>query len=123
MSEAPWCRVEGETLWLLVHLQPRASREEVVGVQGGRLKVRVTAPPVDGAANEQLVRLIARELGVPPSQVAVVAGQASREKRLSARSPGRRPAWLPEACLVGLPARTREKRLSVQGRVSGRGSF
>jgi uncharacterized protein (TIGR00251 family) len=106
VSGPDWCRWEADTLWLLVRLQPRASRDEVVGPQGDRLKVRVTAPPVEGAANQQLVRLMARELGVPASRVAVVAGLASREKRLSVRLPRRRPGWLPEACLEGPAARS-----------------
>lgn len=98
MTGGEWCWREGDILWLLVRVQPRASREQVVGPQGDRLKVRVTAPPVEGAANERVLRLLARELGVPVSQVAVVAGQGSRDKRLSARAPRRRPPWLPEAC-------------------------
>ena len=65
---------------LTVRLQPRASATEVVGVHGDALKVRVTAPPVDGAANSMLVKLLARTFGVPARAVTIVAGGSSRTK-------------------------------------------
>lgn len=63
-----------------VHVQPRASRSEVTGVHNGALRVRVQAPPVDGAANEELVALLAGSLGVPRRSVRVVAGESARLK-------------------------------------------
>ena len=63
-----------------VHVQPRASRSEVVGLHGSALKVRLHAPPVDGAANDALVLLLAERLGVPKRAVRIVAGETSREK-------------------------------------------
>jgi uncharacterized protein (TIGR00251 family) len=63
-----------------VHVQPRASRSEVVGMHGTALKVRLHAPPVDGAANDALVLLLAQQLGVPRRAVRIVAGAASRAK-------------------------------------------
>lgn len=63
-----------------VHVQPRASRNAVVGWKDGSLKVALTAPPVDGAANAALVELLADELGLKKRDIAVVAGQASRRK-------------------------------------------
>ena len=63
-----------------VRLQPRARRDEVVGEREGRVVIRVTAPPVDGKANEALCRLIAKVAGVAPSKVAVIKGQTAREK-------------------------------------------
>ena len=63
-----------------VHVQPRASRTEVAGVHGAALKVRLHSPPVDGAANEELVSFLARELGVSRRAVRIVAGQSSRAK-------------------------------------------
>jgi len=65
---------------LSVRLQPRARRDEIVGERGGAVVIRVTAPPVDGKANEALCRLIARAAGVPPSRVSVVRGHTSRDK-------------------------------------------
>lgn len=63
-----------------VRLVPRAARPAVDGVTDGRLRVRVTAAPVDGAANAALVRLVATELGLPRGAVRVVAGERSRTK-------------------------------------------
>jgi uncharacterized protein (TIGR00251 family) len=65
---------------LSVRLQPRARRDEVVGERGGAVVIRVTAPPVDGKANEALCRLVAKAAGVPRSRVSVVRGQTSRDK-------------------------------------------
>jgi hypothetical protein len=65
---------------LRVRVQPRASREELVGVREGALVVRLTAPPVEGAANEALARLLSRRLRVPPSVVVIEAGITSRSK-------------------------------------------
>lgn len=65
---------------LRVRIQPRAKREEIVGLRAGAVVVRVTAPPVDGKANAALCRLLARRLGVPPSAVAVVQGHGARDK-------------------------------------------
>jgi len=67
---------------LEVRVQPRARRNEVVGRQGVALRVRVTAPPSDGRANEAVIELLARTLGVPRSSLAIVAGAASRDKRV-----------------------------------------
>ena len=63
-----------------VHVQPRASRSEVVGTHGAALKVRLLAPPVDGAANDALVALLADRLGVPRRDVRIVQGATSRAK-------------------------------------------
>lgn len=66
-----------------VRLIPRAARDKIVGFEGDALRVRVTAPPVDGRANEALTRLLASRLGVPRGAVRVVAGQTSRQKVIS----------------------------------------
>jgi uncharacterized protein (TIGR00251 family) len=63
-----------------VHVRPRASRDELVGVRDGVLVARVSAPPLEGRANAALCRLIARAAGVAPSRVSVVRGERSREK-------------------------------------------
>jgi uncharacterized protein len=68
------------TVDLLVRLQPRARRDEVVGERAGAIVIRVTAPPVDGKANAALCAFVARAAGVPPSRVSVVRGHASRDK-------------------------------------------
>ena len=68
------------TARVAVRLVPRASREEVVGFEGDELRVRVTAPPVEGRANRALTQLLASKLGVARSAVRVVAGHGSRRK-------------------------------------------
>jgi uncharacterized protein (TIGR00251 family) len=65
-----------------VRVIPRASRSEVVGEFDGALKVKVCAPPVDGAANAEIQKLIAKRLGVSRSATQIVSGESSRTKRL-----------------------------------------
>lgn len=63
-----------------VRVQPRARRDEIVAVRDGALVVRLTAPPLDGRANQALCRLLAELLGVRPSAVTVFRGERSRDK-------------------------------------------
>jgi uncharacterized protein (TIGR00251 family) len=72
-------------LTLRILVQPRASRSEIVGPHGDALKVRLAAPPVDGAANDELVRMLAREYKVPKSAIEIVAGLSSRRKTIRIR--------------------------------------
>jgi len=71
---------DAEGITIQVQVVPRASRERVGPLQGERVKVQITAPPVDGAANEALVALIAKALGVPRRQVRIIAGERGRRK-------------------------------------------
>jgi uncharacterized protein len=71
----------GSTVFRLqIHLQPRAARDRIVGWHAEALKVQVHAPPVDGAANAALVKLLARTLDVPRRAVRILQGSASRTK-------------------------------------------
>ena len=72
-----------------VRVVPRASRTEVAGVYDGALRVRVAAPPVEGAANEELVRFVAKSLGVAAREVEIVSGHASKSKRVRVRGASR----------------------------------
>ncbi|HET6668912.1 MAG TPA: DUF167 domain-containing protein [Pyrinomonadaceae bacterium] len=72
-----------DKLSFTVRVVPRASRTQIVGEADGALRVRVAAPPVDGAANDELVRVLARALKVSRSAVAITAGQTSRLKRVA----------------------------------------
>ena len=67
---------------LTVHVQPKASTTECVGIHGDALKIRVTAPPVDGAANDELIRFLARQLSIPSTSVQIHSGAGSRRKRV-----------------------------------------
>ncbi len=73
-------RADGTDVLLRVRVQPRASREAVVGEAEGRLRVALTAPPVEGAANDALRRFLAGRLGVARSRVTLESGEKSREK-------------------------------------------
>jgi uncharacterized protein (TIGR00251 family) len=68
------------TAVLSLRIQPRASKNEAVRMENGGLKIRLTAPPVEGAANEALIRFLAEMLSVAKSQIEIVSGHASREK-------------------------------------------
>ncbi|KAF1051613.1 MAG: hypothetical protein GAK43_02325 [Stenotrophomonas maltophilia] len=97
MSFYSW---DGEDLLLECHLQPRASRDEFAGTHAERLKIRLTAPPVEGKANAYLLAFLGKAFGVPKSAVSLESGEQSRQKRVRIR----RPTRLPEA--LGLTARS-----------------
>ena len=78
-------REDEQGLVVDVLVQPRAGRPRIGPIHGDRLKVAVTAPPVDGAANEAVVELFARALGVPRRDVEVVSGLSSRRKSVRLR--------------------------------------
>ena len=63
-----------------VRVQPRARRDEIVGWQGSTLRVRVTAPPVDGRANDAVIGVLAKAFGVPRTAVGLVSGRTSQNK-------------------------------------------
>ena len=86
-----------------VRVVPRASRSEIVGEHEGALRVRIAAPPVEGAANEELVRLLAGTLGAPRRNISITAGQSSRLKTV--RVAGIQAAALLRACSPQGPKR------------------
>jgi len=67
---------------ITVHVVPRASRSEVVGDHNGALRVRIAAPPVDGAANEELIRLLAKTFAVSKRDVSVLSGRTGKIKQV-----------------------------------------
>ena len=67
---------------LTVHIQPKASTTECVGIHGDAIKIRVAAPPVDGAANDELIRFLARRLSLPSTSVQIHSGAGRRHKRV-----------------------------------------
>lgn len=68
---------------LVVHVQPRAKRSEVAGEYGDAIRIRLAAPPVDGAANDELVRFLAERLGVARAAVRITGGLTSRRKQVA----------------------------------------
>jgi uncharacterized protein len=90
---------------LVVHVVPRARRTEVAGRYGGIVKIKVAAPPVDGAANAELVRFVAACVGVPRSAVTIASGATSRRKTIAVE--GVAPSTLAQA-LMGATTRETE---------------
>lgn len=72
----------GQGVRLSVQIQPGAAREGILGPVDDRLKIRLTAPPVEGRANKALIRLLAKRLKVAPSRISILRGQKSRRKEL-----------------------------------------
>ena len=89
-----WYRHEGDRVVLEVHVQPGAARTAVVGLHGERLKIRLAARAVEGAANAALVEFLAAALGAAKRDVTIEAGEASRRKRISVRGAQRDPGSL-----------------------------
>ena len=76
-------RRDGERLVFTIRVMPRASADAVAGERDGMLLVRVTAPPVEGKANDAVVALLAKALGTPRGAIQVVRGASARTKRVS----------------------------------------
>jgi uncharacterized protein (TIGR00251 family) len=81
----PWCRRDGVGWLLAVRVQPNASVTAIAGEHGDELKVRLAAPPVDGKANAELVRFLAKTLGVPRAAVTIARGETGRSKSVRIR--------------------------------------
>lgn len=75
-----WYRREGGAVVLVVHAQPGAKRSEIAGLHGDALKIRLAAPPIEGRANEALLRFIAELFAVPLRNVELLRGAQSRHK-------------------------------------------
>lgn len=82
IAGAPGVRPTATGARLDLRVTPRASKNEIAGIRDGRLLVRVTAPPVDAAANEAAIALVAGALGVPKSHLTLVAGASGRNKTI-----------------------------------------
>ena len=75
-----WYRCDGENITLILHVQPGAKRNEIAGLHGDALKIRLAAPPTEGRANEALLKYIAKLFDVPLCQVELKKGGQSRHK-------------------------------------------
>lgn len=81
-------------LLLNVYVQPRASSDEIVGLHGNALKIRITAPPVDSKANKHLIKYLAGLLKIPASKIELISGANQRNKRLRISPPPQLPEVL-----------------------------
>ncbi len=82
MDLPEWCRRDGEDWLLSLYLQPGAKKTAVVGLHDGALKLRLSAPPVEGKANAALITWLAATFGVPKNRVLIVGGELMRRKRV-----------------------------------------
>ena len=76
------CELSADGLRIRLRVQPRSARNRIAGVHGEALKVCVTAPPVDGAANAAVIALLAEVLGIAKSRITIVAGATGRDKQV-----------------------------------------
>lgn len=80
-----WYRIKGESITLILHVQPGAKQTAIAGLHGEALKIRLAAPPIEGRANEALLRFIADTFKVPLRDVELLQGDQSRHKRVEVR--------------------------------------
>lgn len=95
-----WLTLKESGVVINIHAQPGAKRTAVVGLYGEKLKIAVACPPVDGKANAALIDFLKRFLKVPKSQIEIISGESSREKRIF---------------IKGIDAQACADTLSVQG--------
>lgn len=89
-------RQEGDTLWLDLYIQPKASRDQFQGLHGDELKLAITAPPVDGQANSHLIKFLAKQFKVAKGQVTIVKGELGRHKTVTISAPKQFPSEIAE---------------------------
>ena len=86
-----WYEQGDDKLLLRILVQPKASRDEIAGVQGDALKIRITAPPVDGKANKHLIAYLAKTFGLPKTRLQLLSGESSRKKLIAIPLPAKIP--------------------------------
>lgn len=91
MSDAHY-RWQGEDLILHCHVQPQAANDGIVGIHDNRLKIRITAPPVDGKANAHIIKWFSKLFKVPKGDIAILQGELGRQKTLRIHAPKLVPA-------------------------------
>ena len=85
---------QNENLLLRLKVQPKASKDQFCEVMGNCLKVRITAPPVDGKANQHLLKFLAKQFKVSKSQIELLSGETNREKRFRISNPRFLPSFI-----------------------------
>ncbi|WP_260261543.1 DUF167 family protein YggU [Vibrio intestinalis] len=89
MSNAAW--LEGEDVVLRLYIQPKASRDKIVGLHGEELKIAITAPPVDGKANAHLSKYLAKQFKVAKGLISIEKGELGRHKQVRITAPTQMP--------------------------------
>ena len=77
-----WYSESKNGVTITIRVIPRASRSEIVGEHGDAIKIKLASPPVDGSANEELIKLLARTFAVPKSSVEIISGLTSKSKKV-----------------------------------------
>ncbi|KEA65190.1 hypothetical protein ADIMK_0892 [Marinobacterium lacunae] len=95
MTQSRFYRWDEGALILSCHLQPKASKDEISGLHADSVKIRITAPPIEGRANAHLIKYLAKLFGVPKSDVTIISGELGRAKRVRIENPSRLPDTLP----------------------------
>lgn len=87
---------DNDDLILSLHIQPKASRDKIVGLHGENLKVAITAPPIDGKANSHLKKFFSKEFKVAKSKIIILKGELGRHKLVKITAPKKIPAEIIE---------------------------
>ncbi|WP_370277037.1 DUF167 family protein [Pontibacterium sp.] len=82
---------QGKDLLLSCHLQPKATKDEIVGLHGDSLKIRIMAPPIDGRANAHLIKFLAKTFGVTKREITILSGELGRQKWIKVEQPTKFP--------------------------------
>ncbi|MBU2965659.1 MULTISPECIES: DUF167 domain-containing protein [Amphritea] len=85
---------QDDSLILRCHLQPKASNDAIVGLHDDSVKIRITAPPIEGKANAHLIKFLAKQFGVAKSSVTILKGELGRQKRVKIEQPKKFPETL-----------------------------
>lgn len=88
-----WYRYKNETLILNLHIHTKAKINEIAGLHGERLRIRIKSPPVDGKANEMLLAYLAKQFGLSKTKTKIILGSHSNLKSVSLHSPAKLPDW------------------------------
>ena len=90
----PFHQWDGDDLLLELYIQPNAKKDELIGEYGDKLKIRITAPPVDNKANKHLLKFLAIIFAVPPSRIELIKGENQRAKRVKILNPIKLPKMI-----------------------------
>jgi uncharacterized protein (TIGR00251 family) len=83
MKHPPYFRIRGKKIYLDVIVSPGAKQDKIVGIYGDRLKISISAPPVDGKANKHLLNYLAKVFSCPKTNISLESGETSKRKTIS----------------------------------------
>ncbi|ARR50162.1 TPA: DUF167 family protein YggU [Photobacterium damselae] len=92
----PALSLMGDDLIIRLYIQPKASRDQIVGIHGEELKIAITAPPVDGKANAHLTKYLSKQFKVAKGHIVIEKGELGRHKQVRVESPREMPAIITE---------------------------